>query len=393
MIDFPASPTLGQTFTAAGVTWTWDGTKWTATGASVAYLPLTGGTLTGPVVLAADPTANLQAATKQYADAGVSAAVAAIRYGDNRVINGDMRINQRGVTNSAAGGYTVDRWQCTVTQPNKGSWIANTQTNLPGFYSSLGFQSSSAYALLATDAFQFFQTVEADMVSDFAWGSSAAQPVTLSFWVLTSLTGTFSGSIRNYAATRSYPFTYSIPVASTWTKIVVTIPGDTAGTWVLNGNGGSFYVTFDLGTGTTYRGPANAWVSANYIGVPGAQSIVAVNGASLFVTGVKLEIGSVATPYNRQSLAKSLADCQRYYSIGTVYFIGSANSGFGIGGSAFFPVTMRANPTVTPSRSGVINLSNFTSNYLGLNSLYDFGLMTANGQGQYSLNWTASAEL
>ena len=127
----------------------------------------------------------------------------------------------------------------------------------------------------------------------------------------------FSGAIRNYASTRSYPFTFSLPVANVWTKIAVTIPGDTAGTWVLQGNGGGLTVDFDLGSGSTFRGPANAWaatVSPGYAGVTGANSMVATAGAGMSFTGVKLEIGSVATPFNRQSLTKSMADCQRYYS-------------------------------------------------------------------------------
>src|SRR4029077_1444344 len=111
-------------------------------------------------------------------------------------------------------------------------------------------------------------------------GTASAQSVALSFWVNATLTGTFSGSIRNYAGTRSYPFTFAVPAASTWTRIVITIPGDTAGTWVLSGNGGSLLLSFDLGCGSTFRGPANAWASANYVGATGAVSLVAVNPAN-----------------------------------------------------------------------------------------------------------------
>ena len=159
----------------------------------------------------------------------------------------------------------------------------------------------------------FAQPIEADAVSDLQWGTAGAQPATLSFWADSSLTGTFSGAIRNAAGTRTYAFTYSIPVASTWTKIAITIPGDTAGTWVMSGNAAALTLDFDLGSGVNFRGAANAWASAGYIGVTGTQSVLSVNGAVLAVTGVKLEIGNVATPYNRQSLAKSMADCQRYY--------------------------------------------------------------------------------
>jgi hypothetical protein len=322
MIDFPANPTVGQQFTAAGVTWVWDGVKWSASGLSIAYVPLAGFV----------PAMN-----------------------DNRLINGDMRVDQRGVASGGGGtatGYTVDRWTFTGTQANKGQWqrtSAGPQTI--GFPYGLIFSSSSAYVSLATDAFQFAQPIEADMISDFQWGTAQAQPVTLSFWAYSSLTGTFSGAIGNYAGTRAYPFTFSIPIANVWTKVTITIPGDTVGTWAMSGNAGALIVRFDLGSGANYRGPAGAWGSINASGANGAVSVVATNGAQFMVTGVKLEIGNVATPYNRQSLAKSLADCQRYYYQGVPPLRGSVSAGnasTAIGRlGARHPVQMRASPTIT----------------------------------------------
>jgi hypothetical protein len=234
--------------------------------------------------------------------------------GDNRIINGDMRIDQR--NNGASGtanGYTVDRWLYSANQTGKGTW-GRSSPGPSGFPYYLFFNSSSAYASVAGDNFGFFQRIEADMASDFAWGSSSAQPVTLSFWANSSQTGTFGGAIQNQPspATRSYPFSFSL-TANVWTKIVITIPGDTAGTWVMSGNAAGILLVFDLGSGSTLRGPANAWASANYWGVTGAVSLVATNGAGIEITGVKLEVGSVATPFNRQSPAKTMADCQRYY--------------------------------------------------------------------------------
>jgi len=342
MIDFPASPTVGQQFTAAGVTWVWDGVKWAASGLSVAFLPLAGGTMTGPIVLAADPIANLQAATKQYVDGG--------RLGDNRIINGDMRIDQRnGGAQGTLAGYTVDRWVYGATQSGKVQW---GQAGGPtGFGYCLNVTSSSAYTPLATDLFYLYQSIEADMVSDFAWGSASAQPVTLSFWAYSSKTGSFSGAITNYAGTRSYPFSYSLPTASTWTKLTVTIPGDIAGTWVMKGNAGSVIVYFDVGCGTAGRAAAGAWLAGNFNGVTGAQSIINTNGASYGLTGVKLEIGSVATPFNRQSLAKTLADCQRYYYQGVPPLKGLVSGTLPSTAlsrlSCRHPVTMRAAPTIT----------------------------------------------
>jgi hypothetical protein len=174
------------------------------------------------------------------------------------------------------------------------------------------------------------------------------------------LTGTFGGSLRNYTTNnRSYPFSFNIPVASAWTKIVVIIPGDTAGTWTLSGNAAGLSLSFDLGSGANFRGPANAWNSASNAGVTGAVSIVGTNGAGISITGVKLEIGSVATPFPRQSLAKSMADCQRYYAksgssivCGSIYVTGA---GFATYQHWEPPVSMRATPTAVGAWSSLAN--------------------------------------
>jgi hypothetical protein len=350
MIDFPNSPTVGQQFTAAGVTWTWDGTKWTGNGLNTPYLPLAGGTLSGPLTLVGNPVAPLQPATKQYVDY----IEAAYPLGDNRIINGDMFIDQRnnGAAGTAVNAYTVDRWAYSASQVNKGTWQRNPSA-APGFPYYLGFTSTSAYTSVAGDNFNFVQPIEADMVSDFAWGTANAQPATLSFWVYSSLSGTFGGAINNSGApaTRSYPFTFAL-TANTWTKIAITIPGDTGGAWVMAGNAAGLTVVFDLGCGSTYRGPAGAWASANYWGANGAVSVVATNLAFFYLTGVKLEIGTVATPYNRQSITKRLADCQRYFwtipSAGNFYYLGLTTPNFSWSSqpTIMFPVTMRSSPTM-----------------------------------------------
>ena len=276
-----------------------------------AWLALSGGTMAGDLILNRDPQVPLGAATKNYVDDVIA--------GDNRIINGDMRIDQRnnGVSGTATG-YTVDRWSYGATQASRELGARNIGSGplTAGFGYYLSVRFIGAYTPAAADNFYLQQAIEGDMVSDFAWGTPGAQPVTLSFWAFSSLTGTFGGAIDNDAGTRAYAFSFTIPVASTWTKIAVTIPGDTAGTWVMSGNAkaGSGW-RFDLGSGSNFRGPAGAWASTNYNGVTGSVSIVGTNGATFNVTGVKLEIGSVATPYNRQSLTKSMADCQRYYQI------------------------------------------------------------------------------
>jgi len=353
------------------------------------YLALSGGTMTGPITLPGNPTAPLQTVPKQYVDA------LPVAMNDNRIINGDMRIDQRnaGATGTVSG-YTIDRWQYAGSQP-VGQWQqGSTGSSIAGFPYFLAFTSTGAHASLATEAFQFVQCIEADMISDFAFGTPNARPITLSFWAVSNLTGTFSGAILNYAANRSYPFTYSLPTVNTWTKIVVTIPGDTAGTWPLSGNGGGLYVNFDLGSGANYRGPANAWASSGFLGVTGTQSIVAANGATFYFTGVKLEIGSVATPYNRQSLAKSMADCQRYYCVGNILIIGYGAATAGVGVGYTLPVNMRVSSTlVLTGTSGSNNVSSIALGAYGSREIYATSVVDVSAGFQLQCQFTASAEL
>jgi hypothetical protein len=416
MINFPDNPTVNQTFTAAGVTWVWDGIKWNMSsiagssfifvstapptnptagalwwdsiggqlyiyfndgnslqwvsaanqGFGGTYLPLVGGSLSGPLILAADPVNNLGAATKQYVDKNV--------LNSNRIINGDMRIDQRnnGATFNGQNAYLVDRWlYIAPAGANQFNWSRNLNNiNGPiGFPYYLGAQSNSAHTALAIETFYLEQRIEADMVSDFAWGTPQAQPITLSFWIYSSLTGTFSGAILNMAGTRSYPFSFSAPIANTWTKIIITIPGDTGGVWVMSSNAAAIRVAFDYGCGATYRGSVGAWTSTPYFGVTGAVSVNGTNAAILYLTGVKLEIGSVATPFNKDSLAKSMADCQRYYQyLQNVYLSATVPSGNAFNGFASLPVKMRATPTAALGAANYAGCNSFSINNLSDNS-------------------------
>jgi hypothetical protein len=333
---------------------------------------------------------SIQAAT----DGTISTVL--IPMGDNRLINGDMRIDQRnGGASGTANGYTVDRWACGLSPVGKLTWGQNLTAiaGPSGFPYYFGAQSSSAYTPAASDLFELVQYLEGDAVSDFAWGTASAQPVTLSFWTRCTLTGTFSGAISNYAFNRAYPFTFSIPTANTWTKIVVTVPGDTAGTWVMSGNGGAVSIIFDLGSGATYRGTAGAWTATGYVGVTGSVRVISTNGAQFYVTGVKLEIGSTATPFNRQSLAKSLADCQRYYQGNSVQW-----GGYSVSGNIFYtPISlqtiMRATPTVVLSSQSYGAASGAATGIVSNTVLSFSATSTATGTSWAQLNFTASAEL
>jgi hypothetical protein len=277
----------------------------------------------------------------------------------NRIINGDMRIDQRNAGASGiVGAYTVDRWAYFQTVSSKGTWQQNAGAATPptGYSNYLGFTSSSAYSVLAGDIFMFRQFIEGLNTADLAWGTASAQIVTLSFWVRSSLTGTFGGSLLNSAENRSYPFTYTISVANTWEQKTVTIAGDTSGTW-LTTNGVGIEVVFSLGTGSTYSGTAGAWAAAQLFSATGATSVVGTSGATFYVTGVQLEVGTVATPFERQMYSNQLAQCMRYYYSlggGTFEQFGTGATTGTTGGSLpfQFPVVMRSAPTFSISAAG-----------------------------------------
>ncbi len=204
---------------------------------------------------------------------GSTQATSATGFGfKNRIINGAMVIDQKNagasvtITNLAAITYTLDRWFADITQASKFS-VEQTITGVSapvGFTDYLGATSLSAYSVLSGDYFYLGQKIEGYNVADLAWGTASAATVTLSFWVRSSLTGTFGGAVRNGAGNRSYPFTYTISAANTWEQKSITIAGDTSGTW-LTTNGAGLQLAFGIGVGTTYSGTAGAWAGANYV--------------------------------------------------------------------------------------------------------------------------------
>lgn len=314
----------------------------------------------------------------------------------NRLINGDMSVSQRygnTLETLTANTYSTDRWTIAGTQSSKLSF-QRISTSAPPYPNSIKFTSLSSYSLASSDVFQFYQPIEALNVSDFQWGTAIAQPVTLSFYVYSSLTGTFGGSIRNYALTRSYPFTYAISSANTWTYISITIPGDTSGSWVTGSAAGSMYVTFSLGTGSTFSGSAGSWVTGDLASVTGAVSVVSNNGATWYVTNVQLELGAQATPYEQLLVETAVNNCLRYYQV----LLGFVVSGYNAtGGAVYTPYTtspMRTVPagalvSTTGSsniNSGAIYVQTASSGYLG-------GLITSTGGGSYIAGFTLSAEL
>jgi uncharacterized membrane protein len=272
----------------------------------------------------------------------------------NRIINGAMVIDQRNagaeVNPAVNGAYYLDRWAVQSTQTSKFKIGQNAGSVTPpvGYSKYLGCTSLSAYSVTSTDVFTVQQRIEGLNVADLAWGTASAATVTISFWVYSSLTGTFGGALRNSDNTRTYPFSYTINSANTWEKETITITGDTSGTW-LTTNGTGIVLNFSLGTGSTYSGTAGSWSGTDYRSVTGATSVVGTNGATFYVTGVQLEKGTTATSFDYRPYELSL--CQRYYwktlpAAGGVEFC--VAYGFGTTGATgilFFPVSMRIAPT------------------------------------------------
>ena len=284
----------------------------------------------------------------------------------NRIINGAMMIDQRNagasVTPSSGQTYLVDRF-CVYNSVTSKFTAQRSSTAPTGFVNSLLITSSSAYTVGASEVFMLEQRVEGFNIADLAWGTASAATVTLSFWVRSSLTGTFGGVIDNGSTTRSYPFTYTISAANTWEQKTITIAGDTTGTWTTDNSTG-MYVIWALGVGSTFQGTANAWAGAEKYSASGAQSLLGTNGATLYITGVQLEKGSTATEFEWRPFTKELQLCQRYYQKSFNYSVAPSNGGassfstnYGLiaaystnsyaSGHTRWLVTMRDTPTMT----------------------------------------------
>jgi hypothetical protein len=347
----------------------------------------------------------------------------------NKLINSAMEIDQRNAGLSLSlnniGLYSCDRWLVSAFG-GAGTGTATVQrvADAPsGFVYSLKYTVTNAKTPVGSDQFYITQLIEGQNIIDFQYGTASAKPVTLSFWVKSSLNGTFSGCVRANDATvtyRSYVFNYTITSTNTWQYITVTAPGDTAAVPQYNNSTG-YTVLFDLGTGSTFQtSTLNSWVTGNYIRSTTSTNLISTIGATFQVTGVQLESGSVATPFERRLYGHELALCQRYYekSYDTEIVPGTATSngswcGVNLNAGEFyslglcqFRVTKRSTPLVSMwSINGVAN------------QLYNAGTQTNVGNSQatligqngcrfscsnqamspvnsgYFTHWTASAEI
>jgi hypothetical protein len=346
----------------------------------------------------------------------------------NRIINGDMRIDQRNaganvtatITNVVT--YTLDRMFYFATQASKMviQQNAGSVTPPPGFSKYLGVTSSSAYTLLSTDQFSVAQRIEGNNIVDLAWGTSSAVAATLSFWVRSSLTGTFGLAVNNSTYNRTYTANYTINSANTWEYKTITIPGDTSGTWLTDNNTG-IAISFGLGAGSSLSQTPGSWGTSGAITATGSTSIVSTNGATFQITGIQLEKGSQATPFDFRSIGQEVTLCQRYYEKsynidvnpntntgqGLVDVTGSTNGGGAVSMMVYYKVPKRTTPTVTfitndgastgiwnYARSGASGTVVVTA-YGGYNSMYVYTntISLAWGVAECYGHWLSNAEL
>ena len=320
----------------------------------------------------------------------------------NRIINGDMRIDQRNagasVTPASNGpAYLLDRFAYYNSQVSKLTYQQNAGGVTPpaGFSNYLGVTVASAATVGSSDVFLFYQPIEGFNVSDLAWGTANAQSITISFWVRSSLTGNFSGALQNSGNARTYAFPYSISQANTWERKTVSVNGDTAGTWLTN-NGTGISINFSLGAGSSLSTAGGSWVAGNTPNVTGSVNLVATAGATFYITGVQLEAGTVASPFERRDYGRELMMCQRYYAVtrGQARWFASGASQ-AINTPAYWPVVMRASPTAAIGTNG--GLVNVASSQVAALTAYGgrFEIVSTASGDSYIIDaiLTATAEL
>jgi hypothetical protein len=368
MLDFPNSPSVGQTFVSGNTTWTWDGTKWLAagtSGASSIYLPLAGGTLTGPLTVSA-PTSHIDNAIIG-ATTPAAASVTSMNGGQlagmrSLFINGNIDVDQRG-----GHGAAITAPSGTLTFPADRFWGYGSQASKLNLSSNQLLQLAdgcgrvlqasvlaAVASMAAADVFMLGYRIEGLDAKRLLWGTANAKPLTVSFWAAASATGAYGFCACNgNASPRAYVTSFNL-TANTWTKITLTIPGDTTGTWPTDNTLG-LQINWTFAAGSQYVGTANAWQSVGVLAPPGIINAMATQGnVALEIARVQAEVGSVATPFEEVPVGLTNALCQRYYqryvsnTAGAPYISGYANGAGAIGNleNMLLPVVMRAVPTV-----------------------------------------------
>lgn len=268
----------------------------------------------------------------------------------NYIINGNMQVWQRSTSVAAitaSGYYTADRWNLNLS--SLGTWTQSRSTDVPtakGFGYSLLMDNTTADAAPAAGDFCFLQQkIEGQNLQNILKGTSLARPVTVSFWVKTTTTGTMIVELEDITNSRQVSAAVAT-TANTWVYATATFPADTTGT-IANSNAVGLALNFWIGAGTTYTGGASlqtTWGNTANRRAFGQTNWGASTANNVWITGVQLEVGDADTPFEHEPIAATLAKCQRYTwscpagAFGTPY----ANTATAHG--VKFPVTMRAAP-------------------------------------------------
>ena len=281
----------------------------------------------------------------------------------NRIINGAMTVDQRNAgasVSATSGAFSVDRFLCDVG--GLSNYTAQRSSTAPaGFTNSLLLTMGTNATIDATDYAFFRQYIEGFNTADLGLGTANASPFTLSFWVRSSVIGTFGVSFRNNAANATYCSTYTISAANTWEYKTVAVPSITAGTWTTDNTVG-LGVFWDLGVGSTYSGTAGQLnTGGNFFGVSSTTKLAATSGATFYITGVQLEAGSTASPFAHEFVGDTLQKCQRYLPTLTTSQAGSVSTiGQGLSTTlARVVIPFTVTPRVQPTGVTVISVGNF----------------------------------
>tara|TARA_R100001224_G_scaffold103354_1_gene76038 strand:+ start:26 stop:1132 length:1107 start_codon:yes stop_codon:yes gene_type:complete len=275
----------------------------------------------------------------------------------NKIINGGMTVSQRQTSTTNSSAFVVDRFKAEITQMDELVQTLEQSSDAPdGFGKSIKITTTTPESSIASnEQFRIQTKLEGQDFQDLAYGTSAAKTITISFYVKASVTGTFGFTVyRDESTDRVITAPYTISSADTWEKKTITIPGDTAGAAITNDNSERFRLMWGLAAGANFNTASPSWgnySSANLLGGHVTNTLVTTNNATWQLSGVQLEVGSVATDFEHRSFAEELALCQRYYFRFTTSVSGThVAMGHQMTSSAAkivlpFPTSMRTRPT------------------------------------------------